>query len=306
MTDSEHESPEAEAERSVRTSQITLKAASPDLVEFQKGRPAFFPGLPWKLVLGVAMAVGIAFLIHRQGERRESARMKADIERVMRRISSVTSRYQSLHNRMTGWVSELAHRPNTAELANTPGDFVNPNFRFSSLHDVPSLYVRIRRDQASNVTAIEEAILTGQSDDVGRCLGIRPMLAQGLIEQGSFLTPRWIARVRRETDRRALDVYREQLRVRVTDLPVLETFLRARYLIAVIQHTDSRTESPVDVGVWDLRSGSQVFLMRRTVDPHVVTTRVGDSRGPSLVPPSESSTATDCAIAAQMRALAGD
>jgi hypothetical protein len=91
-------------------------------------------------------------------------------------------------------------------------------------------------------------------------------------------------------------------------LPAVLNMMRSDWFLLVLQQAETRHDEPVDVFLWDMRTGTQ--LLRGRVQPHGVLLSahiaMKDANLRGATPGERSGTmADDCAIAAQIKQLAG-
>lgn len=289
-----------------RTSAPRLRAAAPPEEELGKEKPAYLPRIPWRWVGFVALLLGGGYFAYSTYEgRRADALRDAIVDTHTTQLGEIADRYGQFRRRLETWIVESAE-------AGEPERYVDPRLRISGLHAGEGLYLRIHADQATSADDIAMAASQMGQDAIARCLGINPASARGLFENGAFLLPDWLDDVREERGVMRLRVLDQQLASHIqVDVPVLASLMRAQYFLLVLEHGESRIESPVDVYLWDLREDRQLMRVRVQANGILLPVRIrlpGVEPGP---PPEGrpglfTGGAHDCSIAAQIKALTGE
>ena len=284
-----------------------LEPARPDAAE-GRGRPSYAPRLPWKwIVLGVA-GIGALFATYyvRRGERQEALRAQMIALLEQENLSELSDRTLAFRRKIEGWVMQAAE----AGADGPPERYVDPRLHISGLRSGEGLYLRLPADFANSPERIEGAAIGMEQDAIMRCLGIAPMSARGLYEQGYFLTPEFEERIRTEPDMMDLRVLDDQLGRHVqVDAPVVASLLQADWFLLVVQRGDNRRDHPVDVFLWDLRRDQLLLRSRIQGRGLLVPVRMrfeGVSTPQAPRPAVQSGGAADCSIASQIRELAGE
>lgn len=277
-------------ERRLRPAKLTGK----------RERSPFSPRFPWKWVLlGAALAASFAGLLWLRHVREVDALRQQMLEVHGKVVAPATARIEKFRHRVEGWITEAAKKK--------PESWADSRLRFSRLHDVQGLYLRIPIADAHSSKQIARAALRMDKDSIPSCLGLTPISLRGLYERLGFLSPRWKHEVESTDSQMRLRVLDEQLTRHIEhDLPVLLHLLRSDYLLVVLQHGKNRRDAPVDVYMWDLKGDQPLLRTRVQADGLLLPVRIAVGNAPRLVMPKlHSGGANDCSIAAQVKALAG-
>lgn len=283
-----------------------LEAARPDPDELAV-RPAYMPKIRWGWLVGAILVVSGVYLGYQYREGRRADALRADILQTHdERLEPIVERYRTFRAQIEDWTMEAAH-------AGEPERWSDPRLRIAGLHGGEGLYLRLQVEDATSREGIERGARAMGEDAITRCLGIAPASVRGLYENGEFLMPAWIDAVRDEPSFMRLRVLDDALARSISvDVPVVSNLLRAQYFLLVLQHGPSRRDAPVDIYLWDLREGQQLLRTRIQARGVLIPVRIeqlvpGARVAPAQVPPSMTSPgATDCSIAAQVKAITGD
>jgi hypothetical protein len=94
-----------------------------------------------------------------------------------------------------------------------------------------------------------------------------------------------------------------------TDLPAVMSLTKSDWLLLIVQQGDNRRDHPVDVFLWDLRSGAKLLGARIQAQGALMPARVRTAGAPAAPRLTEDnlkgSGAIDCSIAMQIKQLAG-
>jgi hypothetical protein len=170
--------------------------------------------------------------------------------------------------------------------------------------------LRLSAQDAATTKGIARGAKTMEGDAIAACLGLTPASARGLWEKGEFLEDAWQKRVRKMDSVMELRVTDTMLaRHLKADLPAVLNMLRSDWFLLVLEQGKNRRDDPVDVFLWDLRSGEQLLRSRIQAVGVLFAARVQSKDAPASpkLPDArrEAAAATDCSIAAQMKQLAG-
>lgn len=261
------------------------------------------PGFPYKwVVLGALVLAGVtgAYMVR---ERQKAAALRAAILEVHEgQLAEASARYGDFRDRLDAWIVEAASK--------RPDNFVHPRLKLAGLRAGNGLYLRLPAQVAARKESIAGAAVRTGADAITTCLGLAPASARGLYEKGAFLLPAWVDDVRRSTDVMALRVKQDMLRRHVdADLSGVLGLLKSDWFMLVLQQGPDRGRDPVDVFMWDIRSGRKLLSARVRAKGLLLPARIV-SKGvgaPPALPPSRlhGGGAIDCSIASQLRELAG-
>ncbi len=274
----------------MRPSHERLKPATP--VALVEG-PGFSPRFPWKWVIGVLLFGAIAIGAFVAFEHRKADRLRTEIsQRLETGLAPGVKRYREHRSKLEGWV--LA-----AGKENPPATLVDPRLDLAALHKAAGLYLRVRSEDTASAKGVEAGAKRMHPDAITRCLGVAPVSLKGFYDQGAFLMPAWLDAVKKETESKRLAVLQSDLALRVSrDLPGLLASTQAQYFLLAVERGKTRKDSPVDVFLWDMRTGSRLLALRTTATGEFITVHMG--AGPRTKPP-EGSGAGDCSVAMQIK-----
>lgn len=273
-----------------RPSHERLKPATPFATVEGRG---FGPRIPWKWVLGPALLLALGGGGLWVKNKREGDQVRAEVlARMGTGLAPGVERYRSFRSKLEGWAQAAAKE-------NPPTPAVDARLDLSALHKAEGVYLRLKTDDAKDAASIEAAARRMHPDAITRCLGVAPTSLKGFYDQGAFLMPAWLEAVRREEDTKKLIVKRDDLALRVgRDLPGLLRTTQAQYFLLAVERAATRQDAPVDIFLWDLRSGTRLLALRTVGAGEFITVHVGG--GPrSKIP--EGSGAADCSIAMQVK-----
>ncbi len=267
-------------------------------------RAAFMPRFPWRWVILGVVAVGflVGSYLWRQHDKTVTLRTRI-LASYHGELSPFIERYEAFREKIDGLV--LSVKDN-----DPPETYADPRLNLSALHQGQGLYLRLSREQAQTSEGIALAAKDFLRDGIGRCLGIAPTSLRGFYESGEFLLPSWPEEVETASLAR-LEVLEADLTRRVDrDLPGIATAMQAQYLLVIIQQTNLRAESPSDVYIWDLRDDKLLLSVRTEPVGRLVPVRIAlpgvDVPRTATPELNDSILATDCGIAAQVKAAAGE
>ncbi len=227
--------------------------------------------------------------------------LRAQIVQVHEQLAEPARRYFDLRSQLEDWIVSAAEK--------APDAFADRRLRISGLRSGKGLYLRLMADQAGTKEAIEKAASVMEADMIPSCLGLTPASARGIWEKGEFLKPEWLEKASKDDSVMKLRVTDTVLARHIrADLPALLNMLRSDWFLLVLQQGTTRHDQPVDVFLWDMRSGEQLLRGRVQASGMLLGARIR-SKGATAgyVKPGEAvgSAADDCAIAAQIKQLAG-
>lgn len=276
-----------------------LTPARPDASDEAAG---YMPAIAWRYIALGAMTVAIIGGSYWWNERSKVQALRAAIVRAHRdTLAEATERYVAFRDDITSRVLLAASR--------TPGDAADDQLRISGLRGSAGLYLRLRREEATNPDAVARAASVAEPDVIASCMGLAPLSARGLYDRGAFLLPGWLDEARTTDSVIRLRVIEDELSRRVKrDLSSVLSLLQSRWFLLVLEH-GPRDRSPVDVFLWDLREKDALLEARIQSRGVLMSTqlRIGGARPASspLPPDTNRSGAHDCSIGAQIKELAG-
>lgn len=263
----------------------------------------YMPRLPWRWIvigtLGVATVTG-GYLLN---QRRKADQLRATIVQVHEQeLAEPARRYLEFREKLENWITVAAQRP--------PTEYVDERLRITGLRSGKGLYLRLPAEAAKTRKGIAESVGGMEADAIGACLGVAPASARGLWEKGEFLTPEWLEKARDDDGVMQLRVTDAVLARHIrTDLPPVLNMLRSDWFLLVLQHGKNRRDAPVDVFLWDVRSGQQLLRTRIQASGVLMSARVRSKDAPPSPALAkermQDGAAHDCSIAAQIKELAG-
>lgn len=269
------------------------------LTSGKEGRP-FKPGLPWKWILlggGFVILLGVSFGL-RQWKRIETLRrdmhtLHAEV------VTPAAERVDRFRERLERMVQKAA--------AEEPEPWADPRLDLAGLHGAQGLYLRIPAEDAGSSDRIAGAARAMGEDAFARCMGLSPISVRGLYERLDFLSPEWTDQIDEADGLMRLRVLDDELARHVKrDLPMLLHMVRSDYLLLVLERGGGG-DDPVDVHLWDLRDNEPLLRTRVQAGGTLLSARIsmGDAPRRAAAAPSESGGARECAIAGEVKALAG-
>lgn len=263
---------------------------------------AFAPRFPWKYI---ALAVITAALViggYLLKEAQRAAQLRAQILRVHEELEEPRERYFAFLDKVEKLVLSAA--------GGVPAAEVDKRLRIEGLRSGRGLYLRLRAQDLKDAKAVAAGAAAMEPDVINACMGLAPVSARGLWAQGDFLASERVAEAKGERSVMRLRVADEVLARKIrTDLPAVMSLTKSDWLLLVVQQGDNRRDEPVDVLLWDLRSGARLLAARVQAQGALMPARVraeGAPAAPRLTADNvKGSGATDCSIAMQIKALAG-
>jgi hypothetical protein len=288
------------------------KASPPRLVGSVPRRPQ----IPWRWV-GVAFAfVALALVVHFV---RTDRALKAERSRVLKQLGalkgSIQDDYTRVRDQVETWTVAAATKPYA-------GDMVDRDARAVPWRERPSIYLRMRVEDAKSVDAVHKNARTVALDAIPSCL-LRPR-AGGPWTWGEVVTRfemlgiEYVKDVSSTTnDLRmrnlayALDYYEKN------DFPALsEALKKAEYLVLALDEDPTQIPAtsaafgpeatpaqrilsvphPVRLQVWRLAEGREILRLRRTPEASVVQVQ-GDVVGSAAGVELRKAQALGCAVA---------
>ncbi len=263
----------------------------------------YMPRLPWRWILLGTLSVITVMGGYFMNERRKADRLRAQIVQVHEQeLAEPARRYLEFRDKLEGWVTTVA--------ATIPKNYADPRLRLSGLRSGKGLYLRLSAADATTRKGIAKGALAMEGDAIASCLGLAPASARAIWEKGTFLTPGWLKEARKNDSVMGLRVTDTVLARHIrADLPTVLNLMRSDWFMLVLQHGDDRRDQPVDVFLWDIRSGQQLLRGHIQASGVLMPVRVRSKDAPPAPRLSPSrlldGAANDCSIAAQIKALAG-
>jgi hypothetical protein len=265
---------------------------------------AYMPRVPWRLIvlgtLSLATVSGGYYLT----QRRKAEALRAQILQVHEQeLAEPKRRYFAYREKLEGLIVGAASR-------GKPESYADERLRIPGLRSGQGLYLRLTAKDAATAKGIARGAKAMEGDAIASCLGLTPASARGLWEKGDFLDESWAKRVRNMDSVMELRVTDTVLaRHLKADLPAVLNMLRSDWFLLVLEQGQNRRDDPVDVFLWDLRSGDELLRGRIQAVGVLFAARIQSKDAPPSpkLPDErrEAAAATDCSIAAQMKQLAG-
>jgi hypothetical protein len=280
---------------------------SPRLVpaqpEFERADQPYFRRTAWRwvglfLVVTVVGSVGYWYK-----ETRKADLLRAQIISVHeKQLAPISRAYSDLRDRLEALIVKAAHQK--------PESYVDPRLNLDGLRAGKGLYLLLPINRALSKELIARASGDSGGDAIARCLGVEAAPAKDLWQKGSFLLPSWLDEARQTTNVMRLRVIDDELARRIRrDLPSVTKLLHPDWFLLVIQLGKTRQDAPVDVFLWDLRSGKNLLSARIQAEGMLVPVRFSSKGAPPpirLGPDAlKGSGAADCSIAAQVKTMTG-
>ena len=264
---------------------------------------AYLPRIPWRYVILGTISVCTVFAGYTLSERKKADALRAQIVEVHeQQLAEPARRYLAFRQKLEKWIGAAAAR--------TPDTYADKRLRITGLRSGKGLYLRMPAKAASSSKAIAGAAKAMDADLVASCLGLTPASARGLWEKGEFLTPEWLAGVRKDTGVMKLRVTDEVLARHIrADLPAVLNMLRSDWFLLALEQGADRRVGPVDVFLWDMRSGDQLLRGRVQasgvlLSAHIASAGATNTRQ-ALPNDPRGTAANDCSLASQIKQLAG-
>jgi hypothetical protein len=262
----------------------------------------FAPRFPWKYiafaVLTIVLVVG-GYLVK---EARRAAQLRAQILNVHEELEAPRAQYFAFRDKVEKLILSAGAGVKASE--------VDKRLRIEGLRSGRGLYLRLRAHDLKDAKALAAGAAQTEQDVINACMGLAPVSARGLWEQGAFLSRERVEEAKKERSVMHLRVLDEMLARKIrTDLPAVLSLTKSDWLLLIVQQGDNRRDQPVDVFLWDLRSGLTLLSARIQAQGVLMPTRVraqGAPGAPRLrAEDLQGSGATDCSIAMQIKELAG-
>jgi hypothetical protein len=264
---------------------------------------AYMPRVPWRILLLGALSAGTVTAGYWISQQHKAEALRSQILRVRdEQLAEPARRYLEFRKKLEDLI--------LGAQAKVPDSYADKRLRLAGLRSGKGLYLRLSAKDASSPKGIAAGAAQMEADAIAPCLGLAPMSARGLWEKGSFLLPEWMEETRKNDSVMKLRVTDTMLANHIrSDLPAVLNMLRSDWFLLVLQQGENRREHPVDVFLWDLRSGQELLHGRIQAIGVMLSARIASKdapRGPGRpIEGLEAATANDCSIAAQLKSLTG-
>jgi hypothetical protein len=261
---------------------------------------AYLPKVPWRFVLLGALTVTTVIGGYYWKEQRKAGELRAAIIRVHEtELAQAREAYVGLRDKLEGLVLSAAGA--------RADDQIDRRLNIPGLRSGSGLYLRLPLAQAQTKAGIAEAAKAMAPDLIASCLGLAPISARGLYENGEFLLPSYLENVKKQTSVMHLRVQDEMLSRHIrADLPSVLGLMRSDWFMLVLQEGENRRDSPVRVFLWDLAHGDLLLRARVQSQGVLVSTHIlSQANQTRTALPGERNTgaANDCSIASQLKQL---
>jgi len=262
----------------------------------------FAPRFPWKYIALAVVTIVLVVGGYLVKEARRAAQLRAQILNVHEELEAPRTQYFAFRDKVEKLILSAS--------AGVKAPEVDKRLRIEGLRSGRGLYLRLRAQDLKDKKALAAGAAQTDQDVINACMGLAPVSARGLWEQGAFLGRERIEEAKKERSVMNLRVLDEMLARKIrTDLPSVMSLTKSNWLLLVVQQGDNRRDQPVDVFLWDLRSDMKLLSARIQAQGALMTTRVrvaGAPGAPRLrAEDLQGSGATDCSIAMQIKQLAG-
>lgn len=263
---------------------------------------AFAPKFPWKYVALAAVTVLLVAGAYVIKEARKAAQLRAQILKVHQELEEPRARYVAFRDKVEKLMLSAA--------AGVKAPQVDKRLRIEGLRSGRGLYLRVRAQDLKDAKTLAAAAAQTEPDVINACMGLAPVSARGLWEQGAFLAQDRVEAAKNERGVMELRVMDEMLARKLrTDLPAVLSLTKSDWLLLIVQQGDNRRDQPVDAFLWDLRSDLPLLSARIQAQGALMRTRVRTEGAPGAprlrAEDLQGSGATDCSIAMQIKELAG-
>jgi hypothetical protein len=262
----------------------------------------FAPRFPWKYIALAVVTIVLVVGGYLLKEAQKAAQLRAQIVRVHEELEEPRARYFAFRDKIEKLI--LSAR------AGVKAPEVDKRLRIEGLRSGRGLYLRLRAADLKDEKALAAGAAQTDPDVINACMGLAPVSARGLWQQGELFDERHVDEAKNERSVMHLRVMDEMLARKLrTDLPAVLSLTKSDWLLLVVQQGDNRRDQPVDVFLWDLRSGQKLLGARIQAQGALMPTRMrvqGAPGAPRLrAEDLQGSGATDCSIAMQIKELAG-
>jgi hypothetical protein len=296
--------------RAVRCVSHRVKSTMSEIHELRPARPdehdpaerGYMPRLPWKWIVSLGLFLALAFFVMHSHEQDEIEALKTSI------LTAYKSELSPLVERHDALVGKVMALTLAAAKDDAPESKVDPRLNIDALHKGQGLYLRLEAKDATSEKAIASASLDMPPDAIARCLGLAPASAAELFARGTFLEKSWIKQAEHPDSLMKLRVVAEEIRQRTKrDLPFVAEALKSQWFMLVLERGENRRDAPVDVYLWDLKTGKELLSSRVQAEGALVAARivVNGVKPGNYATGAQTGAAQDCSIASQLRSLAG-
>jgi hypothetical protein len=259
------------------------------------------PRLPWRWIVLGTLSVTTVITGYAISQQRKADALRSQIVQVHEQLAEPARRYLEVRNRLEDWIVAAASK--------APDSYADKRLRIPGLRSGRGLYLRLMAKDAASKPAIEKGAIAMDADAIPACLGLAPESARGLWQKGEFLKPEALDETKQENGVMKLRVADTVLaRHLQADLPAVLNMMRSDWFLLVLQQAESRHEQPVDVFLWDMRTGTQLLRGRVQSSGVLIGARIQlkDAHARGATPGERGGAmADDCTIAAQIKQLAG-
>jgi hypothetical protein len=262
----------------------------------------FAPRFPWKYIALAVVTIVLVVGGYLLKEAQKAAQLRAQILRVHEELEEPRARYFAFRDKVEKLILSASSGAKAPE--------VDKRLRIEGLRSGRGLYLRLRAEDLKDAKAVAAGAAQTDQDVINACMGLAPASARGLWQQGELFDERKVEEAKSERSVMHLRVMDEMLARKLrTDLPAVLSLTKSDWLLLVVQQGDNRRDQPVDVFLWDLRSGQKLLSSRIQAQGALMPTRMrvqGAPGAPRLrAEDLQGSGATDCSIAMQIKELAG-
>ena len=264
---------------------------------YRKQKQSFRTRPPWKLILGLllAVAVGVGLYTYRQWRRVEAYRTNLN-EAFDVSVAPVLRDARAFEDELTRHL--LIASKGAAER------HVATGLEFDRLRAEGIVYARVRLTGLDDRQKALEQVKEQNVDALGACLGISIRPAKDAFASVETFDEAWAEDVEKSSELMRLRLRMNQLERAVDgELLPIRTTLDARYLMAFVVQGQSRLRDPIDVFLWDRADGTLLLRTRVEADGKLipVRNRIGGSAGKVSIENEDPIAAADCSIATQIK-----
>lgn len=261
------------------------------------------PRLPWRLITLGTLSISAVFGGYYVNQQRRAETLRSQMLQVYEgELAEPRRRYLAFRGKLESLILGASSK--------APEAYADKRLRVPGLRAGKGLYLRLNANEARSRRGIERQASTMESDAIAACLGLAPASARTLWTKGAFLLPDAVKQLRATEGvmplRVADDMLARQIR---TNLPVVLDLVRSDWFMLVLEPAGGRRAEPVDVFLWDLRTGEQLLRGRVQSAGVVLSARIQSKDAPGSPRLTESArndgAVVDCSIAAKIKALAG-
>lgn len=262
----------------------------------------YMPKLPWKWILGLGSFLVLSIGTMYVQDERDTERLRASVLKTHRQaLGPIVARYEDTVGKVNGWALKAGQAQQVEQ-------YVDPRLNLDALSKGQGLYLRLKAEDAGSLEGIVQGARAMGPDAITRCLGVTPVSARGLYENGAFLAAEWIEQAETAESLMKLRVVEEELRQRTErDLPGVATALKSEWFLLVVEQGADRQQAPVDAYLYDLKSNKLLLRDRVQAEGQLIAARIAVAgvKPGAYSKGDQTGAAQDCSIASQLRELAG-